>query len=74
MKYNILMKYGTQNKNLWEYYKITSTTESSSTTTIFETDDLEELESVLLELYKEYPTDSIRIVSDVTASIDITFS
>ena len=67
------MKYSTA-KDLWIYYRTTSVTESTTTTTIFETEDLEELESVLLELYKEHPVSNIRIVSDVTATIDITFS
>lgn len=75
MKYNILMKYGSSAKSLWQYYTVTSASETDGTTTtaLYETEDLVELEATLLKLYKKYPTDDIKVVSDVTATLDITF-
>lgn len=69
--YKILIKYPNEKfSNLWEQYgtNTSSTTDSSTTFTEFETDDISILKVEIEKLDKEYGHKNIRVIKDITVS------
>ena len=65
--YKILIKYkSTINKTFW--YEYTKTLEDGNTV-VFETDSQIELEAEIKEISKEYGSENIRAISDITYDI-----
>ena len=65
--YKIMIKYkSTFNKTFW--YEYTKTLEDG-TIVEFETDRLEELETEIKKIDKEYGSENIRVVSDITYDV-----
>lgn len=73
--YKILIKYDSKVKNnLWEVYgSSTTSTTGSTTSTEFETNDIEVLKEELIKLDKIVGFENIRVIEDktVTFSVDI---
>lgn len=70
MKYKILVRYtSVLNKDFYEFYKITS--ENSEEEVEFETLDVNELNKVIELLDKKVGHENIRVVADMTYSINI---
>lgn len=73
MKYKILLKYtDAKLKSLWESYGATTVTGSTVTFKEFETEDVNELQNTIAELDKQIGHENIRVISDVTYSVDVT--
>lgn len=72
--YKILIKYPNEKfSNLWEQYgtNTSSTTDSVSTFTEFETDDVSVLKSEIEKLDKEYGHKNILVYKDVTVTYNV---
>ena len=73
--YKILIKYNNKVKNnLWEVYgSSTTSTTGSTTSTEFETDNIEVLKEELIKLDKIVGFENIRVIEDktVTFSVDV---
>lgn len=73
--YKILIKTTGKTQTFYKFYEKTTTDDSgTSTTSIFETDDQDVLETELLEIYKTNGTDNIVVIQDVTTTLDVIFS
>lgn len=74
--YKILIKYDNKIKNnLWEVYgSSTTSTTGSTTSTEFETDDIDVLKSELIKLDKEHGFDSVKVIKeiDVNYTVEVT--
>lgn len=69
--YKILIKYPNEKfSNLWEQYgtNTSSTTDTASIFTEFETDDVSVLKTEIEKLDKEYGHKNIRVIKDITVS------
>lgn len=68
--YKILVKYSSSFGR--DYYHIHTVRADESDEEIeFSTDDVEELKNVVAELDKIYGSDSIRVIKDITYTVDI---
>ena len=75
--YKILIKYPNEKfSNLWEQYgtNTSSTTDSASTFTEFETDDVSVLKAEIEKLDKEYGHKNVRVIKDITVTYTATIA
>lgn len=69
--YKVFIKYPNEKfGNLWNAYgtNTSSTTNSTSTFTEFETDDISVLQTEIEKLDKQYGHENIRVIKDVTVT------
>lgn len=72
MTYKILIKNtDVKIKNLWEVYGTTTTTGSTITFTEYSTEDVAELQNTIAELDKEIGFENIRVIADVTYTVNV---